>query len=115
MGTGVTGGDGGCALNTTPSLQQILRVVVAADRPSCCPRGMVRLKLQLRQETQVCSSTAGAGRPGVLPVCAPLRCADEQLQREGMAAPRQEPCAWPAPTSCFIGFVGFCASPTCCG
>lgn len=63
----------------------------------------------------MCSSTAGAGRPGVLPVRAPLRCADEQLQREGTAAPRQEPSAWPAPTSYFIGFVGFCASPTCCG
>lgn len=52
VGTGVTGGDRGCALNTTPGLQQILRVVVDADGPSCCPRGMVHLKLQPRQGTK---------------------------------------------------------------
>ena len=61
------------------------------------------------------SSTTRVGRPGALPVRAPPCCPDEQLQREGMAAPRQEPSAWPATASCFIGFVGFCVSPTCCG
>ena len=102
MGTRVTG----CALNTAPSPQQILEVVASADRPSCCPRGTVHLKLQLRWD-QVRSSTAGVGRPRALPVCVPALCADEQLQWEGMATPREEPSAWPAPTSCFIGFVGF--------
>ena len=39
VGMGVTGGDGGCALNTTPSLQQILRVVVAATDPAAAREG----------------------------------------------------------------------------
>lgn len=70
VGTRVTG----CALNTAPGPQQILEVVASADRPSCCPRGTVHLKLQLRRD-QVRSSTAGVGRPRALPVCAPPCCA----------------------------------------
>lgn len=48
----------GCALNTPPGPQQILEVVASADRPSCCPRGTVHLKLQLRRDSGVRSSTA---------------------------------------------------------